>query len=68
MTTALRWCCTYRRCDRLAVAFVEPPAGLGIWYGCAEHYPEMAKALSTGFGGSDEATVTMLHSPEDQVT
>jgi hypothetical protein len=65
MTAGRRWCCTYRRCTELAAGFVEPPNGPGICYGCTGHLPAMAKALSIGFGFSDEADVTMLHTKED---
>ena len=63
MTAAPRWRCHRYLCDEPAAGFVEPPNGPGIWYGCTTHLPAMATALSTGFGGSDEATVTMLHQP-----
>jgi len=56
----VRWRCTHRRCDRPAAAIIEPPAGPGTWYGCADHLPGMTKALSTGFGGSDEASVAIF--------
>lgn len=52
--------CLYLGCESRAVYRITAPRRAVPWLACRKHHPAMAKALSIGYGFSDEADVTLI--------